>query len=284
MTRALATLGLVLVATSSVLALGCGGTVFSPTDGSGDGGAGDSGKPPPADAQVKDTGHSPDTSTSDGGCIANPTLGGACTPGEQACQVGNPCCIGYVWECSTSTSTWIQLGVGCSCQVQPDASTEVPTNHRPDDSQCAGVPAAGTCSIDIMMAACSQDSQCTAGTNGRCIESMGGALYCSCSYDTCQVDTNCPAGQLCACHGSPYLGGNGNTCEPGNCRVDSDCGPQGYCSPSGGGGCGGLGGYYCHTSKDTCVNDSDCASQGPDICAWSAGDGRWECQQEELCG
>jgi hypothetical protein len=71
---------------------------------------------------------------------------------------------------------------------------------------------------------------------------------------------------------------------PGNCRVDSDCGANGYCSPTAGGGCGGVSGYYCHTAEDTCVNDSDCQMNGPDVCEYSTGDGRWECVEEELCG
>jgi len=128
------------------------------------------------------------------------------------------------------------------------------------------------------------DSQCTTGTNGRCIESTGGALFCSCTYDTCSVDTDCMSGQLCVCHGSAFTNGAGNTCMTGNCRVDSDCGTNGYCSPSHGTvGCGGISGYYCHTKSDTCVNDADCTGQGLDVCAWSTTDDRWECQRELLC-
>jgi hypothetical protein len=48
--------------------------------------------------------------------------------------------------------------------------------------------------------------------------------------------------------------------------------------------CGSLGGYYCHTSKDQCVNDTDCpVSNGPEVCTYSATDGRWECSAQELC-
>jgi hypothetical protein len=70
----------------------------------------------------------------------------------------------------------------------------------------------------------------------------------------------------------------------GNCRVDSDC-AGGYCSPSPG-LCGTATGYYCHTAKDTCVNDSDCGKPSTsfeNLCAWSAADGRWECTMMPIC-
>jgi hypothetical protein len=170
-------------------------------------------------------------------------------------------------------------------EAGPPDSGEVPLYHRPNDSQCQTPAPAGDCHLSQGIGMCSNDSQCTAGTNGRCNESNGGALFCSCAYDTCQHDTDCPAGQLCVCHGSEFATGDGNTCMPGNCRVDSDCGPAGYCSPNHGvgGGCGNVTGYYCHTASDQCVNDSDCTGQGLDVCAWSETDARWECQQEGLC-
>jgi hypothetical protein len=132
---------------------------------------------------------------------------------------------------------------------------------------------------------CSGDSQCTMGTNGRCVESGGGALYCACTYDTCADDAACPTGETCACHGSPYVNNQGNTCVPGNCRVDSDCGVGGYCSPSYANmGCGGLGGYYCHTPQDACINDSDCGSDDESGCMYSTSEARWTCQELLLCG
>jgi hypothetical protein len=127
-----------------------------------------------------------------------------------------------------------------------------------------------------------QDSMCTSGSNGRCIETTGGALTCFCSYDQCAKDADCPAGQLCVCHGSAFTFGGGNTCLMSNCRIDSDCGANGYCSPSHGtNGCGGVTGYYCRTAHDLCVEDSDCGSAK--VCAWSDANSRWECQQELLC-
>ena len=160
----------------------------------------------------------------------------------------------------------------------------VPLDHRPDDSLCLQPASPGSCSASVGIGQCSKDSDCTSGNAGRCQNSAGGPAGCYCEYDTCASDSSCPSGQLCVCHGSAYAEGAGNTCMPGNCRVDSDCGADGYCSPAHGTtGCGGVGGYYCHTSADECVNDSDCTGQGLDVCTWSSSANRWECQMEQLC-
>jgi len=166
----------------------------------------------------------------------------------------------------------------------------VPTNHRPSDAQCATTPPPGNCPIQGgNPGMCDGDGTCTdGGTNGRCVESGGGALFCSCTYDTCQSDMGCPTDQTCACHGSPYVGGQGNTCTQGNCRIDSDCeGGAGYCSPAENTmSCGSLLGYYCHTSGDQCVDDTDCmgSGEGPQVCTYSTSAGRWQCAVEGLCG
>ena len=160
----------------------------------------------------------------------------------------------------------------------------VPVNHRVDDSQCSQPPGNGTCSFGGSSGGgmCSSDAQCAdAGPNGRCIQFNGGVAFCGCTYDACEHDTDCTGGP-CACHGSPYTGGAGNTCVMGNCRVDSDCGAGGYCSPTySTNGCGSLGGYYCHTAADQCIDDSDCAGSGLEVCAYSSGN--WQCQQQVLC-
>ncbi len=165
-----------------------------------------------------------------------------------------------------------------------DSSTgRVPMFHRTSDSACTTVAPAGNCSLGPGIGACSMDGDCTTGTNGRCVESIGGARFCRCSYDTCAHDTDCPTGQLCACHGSTYLNG-GNACFPGDCRVDGDCGAGGYCSPSQSTtGCGGLGGYYCHTAADTCIDDGDCTGGGIQMCAYSTTSHHWECSARLLC-
>ncbi len=156
----------------------------------------------------------------------------------------------------------------------------VPLNHRPNDEQCQQTAPPGSCQIQGAPGDCNKDADCTNGTNGRCIESNGGAINCHCSYDTCTHDSDCQ-GQTCACHGSAYLGA-GNTCVPGNCHTDGDC-PGSYCSPSfDTGSCGGLSGYYCHTAGDTCIDDTDCGNVGK-VCAYSTTDKKWECAMRMFC-
>ncbi len=180
-------------------------------------------------------------------------------------------------------------GGGASSSGSPEAGNRVPRNHRASDAQCQTQPAVGDCAGNTADAGlvCAMDSQCTSGDNGRCV--LGGGAFahaCSCTYDACSHDTDCSAGQACACHGSPYTGDSDNTCVPGNCRVDADCGQGGYCSPSSTTvACGGfsVAGYYCHTSADTCVDDADCTlsscgtSPGAPTCLYSSSAGHWAC-------
>ena len=191
---------------------------------------------------------------------------------------------------SDATTGDATAGDGGSDATSRDAATDsapgdggAPVNHRPSDSQCSAAAPAGNCSL--MGGACAHDTDCTNGTNGRCVESTHGARLCRCTYDGCVHDTDCSTGQVCACHGSAYTNGIGNTCIPGNCRVDADCGVGGYCSPSHGGtGCGEVTGYYCHTPGDQCRNDSDCVGMGGlQVCGWSAAHSRWECVSQPLC-
>jgi hypothetical protein len=177
--------------------------------------------------------------------------------------------------------------------VVPDGGGgRVPVNHRPNDNQCMGPAPAGDCMGGTGTLGgnfkCLQDSDCTAGINGRC-RRPGGPAGCYCSYDMCVQDADCPGGQTCACHGSPY-NNFGNTCVPGNCHVDSDCGASGYCSDTApaGGYCGNVAGYYCHTPNDLCVDDSDCygndagTTAGVPFCEYST-NRRWECQAVAVC-
>jgi len=172
----------------------------------------------------------------------------------------------------------------------------VPTNHRASDIECTQAAPAGTCPCNGNCATstypsqwtCSSDGDCgDGGMNGRCTGSFGPA-GCGCTYDSCAGDSDCPSGQTCACHGSPYTYGLGNTCVPGNCRVDSDCGTGGYCSPSPAVPCSdgpyfycmGLG-YYCHTPRDQCVDDSDCQGVNFPSCVYEPSAGYWKCEVYE---
>jgi hypothetical protein len=180
--------------------------------------------------------------------------------------------------------------VGAASGSQADAGRVPPVNHRPSDAQCSTSAPPGDCLAPFPDAGCASDNDCIeAGTNGRCINRGGGpAAPCVCTSDTCSVDTDCPNGQTCACHGAPYADGHSNTCVTGNCRVDADCGAGGYCSPSSLTAiCGdSLAGYYCHTARDLCVDDNDCtAMPGPGIpgCVYSTTDSRWECDELPVC-
>ena len=174
----------------------------------------------------------------------------------------------------------------------------VPENHRASSGACsprgpgtscydAGIPLAGR--------PCVVDSDCTMGENGRCfvypslVPPEGGTgqftLYCGsfCSYDQCQSDSDCAARVPCECN-APNVAGSPNMClTQSNCAVDSDCGPGGFCSLSGVLAEAGQPdqAYYCHTPRDTCFDDSDCAPPpypGYSVCTYDVSIGSWDCR------
>ena len=252
----------------------------------------------------------------DGGTVAywTPGLPGSgplpagqtCDQSESARVSSSPSCL------STATDAAAPDADGVA---NPDGSpTRIPLLHRPAGSTCPSERAPGPLQCDCegsdggcscRIGECGQDSDCSAGTNGRCLE-LGPAVYAYCVYDTCFSDSDCPSNQPCNCRASAsdYTA---NTCLTGsNCRVDSDCGPSGYCSPSQVGvlcqcscnpvvsdggcyehapdgtwtqvpcSCGDCGhGYFCHTPQDTCLNDSDCANG--DTCNYDGLSNTWTC-------
>jgi hypothetical protein len=158
----------------------------------------------------------------------------------------------------------------------------VPKQHRPDGSACPQQRGPGMlqsgCDYDAGFGgvACTRDSQCTMGTNGRCLTPQYVPLPCStaCSYDECFADSDCKGNVPCICRASA-TDFTANVCMSGsNCRVDADCGAGGYCSPSAVAGCGSA--YFCHTPGDTCVDDSDCATQGG-WCNYDPMTTHWKC-------
>jgi hypothetical protein len=161
-----------------------------------------------------------------------------------------------------------------------------PDQHRPNADLCAepAPPGNVSCQNDCTTSPffeCSGDADCASkGPSGRCVNG-GGPAGSTCTFDTCTSDADCASGETCACHGSPYVSHAGSYCVHGNCRVDADCGNGGYCSPSpasdDGNGSFGLG-YYCHTPKDFCLNDADCAARGNFACTFSVAARRWECR------
>ena len=101
--------------------------------------------------------------------------------------------------------------------------------------------------------------------------------------DQCLVDGDCSGGGVCSCAGNTfeYAHATRNLCVLANCRTDADCSHE-DCSPSlgDGGPFYGVQGYYCHTSADTCVNDSDCGTDSlgrHGYCMFSAQVAHWIC-------
>jgi len=94
-----------LLSTFSALVIAaCGGSSVVNDDAGGDGAITDA---------------TADVAKSDAGCVASPTQGAACAPGDQACAPGG-CCAGFIWSCNGKT--WSKQGVGCPC-VTPDAGS-----------------------------------------------------------------------------------------------------------------------------------------------------------------
>ena len=143
---------------------------------------------------------------------------------------------------------------------------------------------------------CTLDSECTAGTGGRCSELRSTVWFGSkslgtrCTYDACTTDDECGSG-VCGCD----LGFAGqNVCLPqGNCRVDSEC-PQGqvcsFSSPfvlnspgvieTGDERGGGNGvpreslGWFCTTPGDEC-RPGERRDGGGEGCVYGTDQGRW---------
>ena len=234
-----------------------------------------------------------------------PLSGDACSVPNEECSYGGYCgvevgpnmlCQDGYWRLVGNTGSCLipQCGVperdasdGGGADVGPDAPAP-PEYHRVDDSQCAAPRPSGGCTLTSAdggpLGPCASDLDCQdGGVGGRCTSGLSG---CRCAYDECQSDSDCGMGMLCVCHDSAYAAGAGNTCMVGNCRVDTDCDPGGYCSPVHGidTNCGNVAGYYCHTSRDECIDDSDCGGLPLDsVCAWSTVDARWECQMADVC-
>lgn len=168
--------------------------------------------------------------------------------------------------------------------------TGVPTSHRAQASACSAARAPGDSFSPRAGDECTSDSQCTAGSNGRCLFYSGNG---HCSYDTCTSDADCAEGSACECR--PDGSNVPNFCIPSNCRVDADCGETGYCSRSGvpgalpawrGEGTGFTSifkeGYFCHTESDCCSSAADCEAwdeSHPGACMFGtySSKSRWWC-------
>ena len=196
---------------------------------------------------------------------------------------------------ATTTDAVSDMGTQEDRVTPTDTLRRVPMNHRAVADACPTTRAAGACPYPDAgtLTGCSTDSQCTMGTNGRCIQEVRVAA-CSCSYDQCASDSECTGGAVCACRVNSRGARGANVCLAANCRTDSDCGAQGFCSPTLDFGCGaytGLTGYYCHTPQDECIDDGDCAGRdagpfggGMPFCGYSPMVGHWACASVQCAG
>lgn len=112
---------------------------------------------------------------------------------------------------------------------------------------------------------CSSNAECGAGA--RCACGVGEGRNGCVPLDSCLRDAECGIDALCACGAS----GGPNACRPGNCRTDADCGGQ-KCDA-------GEAGSFCHTARDKCRTNEDCASPPQfRICDYDRGTKAWACR------
>ena len=145
-----------------------------------------------------------------------------------------------------------------------------PTGRAPGLSICDCAGSDGSCLCAF--GECGQDSNCTAGISGRCLMN-GPAPITACSYDMCFSDSDCPPKTPCDCRDSASSSAPNSCLTGSDCRVDSDCGPGNFCSPSAVSWYGTA--YHCHTSSDTCVDDSDCGQF--ENCVFDVQNSDWSC-------
>ncbi len=169
------------------------------------------------------------------------------------------------------------------------------------DSGCLTRPAgpplqhrasAVACGLSASNESCTSDAGCDAVPSAKACRpypDAGGATFCT--ADKCFTDDDCPNLGPCECSLAAAVGVL-NRCSPGNCHTDADCASGGFCSLSpevdcsrggsssggyGGGGLQSAAGYYCHSPKDACTNDSDCAPCGTGAYCAMTEIGLWQC-------
>ena len=112
----------------------------------------------------------------------------------------------------------------------------------------------------------------------------GYAGDCAC-YESCQSDTDCPAGTLCMCGSKgdqmQAVPPTSNRCVPAECRTDADCsGPGAHCvavytcsssDPR----------FYCRNATAKCQSDDDCGSG--ERCSYDVDAGKWACGPTPSC-
>jgi hypothetical protein len=218
------------------------------------------------------------TGSLDAGSGGSGTSGGGANGGSSPSPIPSASCESTVADAGSASTTngrvplYHRASRCCSSQRGPGPAPQ------PYPADIAAIGANGG-------VACSSDSQCLNGTNGRCFPFEGLVGPGGCSYDECSTDSDCPSATPCTCRSTP-TDNAATVCAPGgNCAVDADCGPGGYCSPSED-SCYGPSPYFCHTAFDTCIDDVDCPPVNGGVpavtsaaCAYDAQAQHWACTQ-----
>ncbi len=158
--------------------------------------------------------------------------------------------------------------------------------HRADDVACpvllprATGPCAGRGINPDAGQDCTNDSDCTAKSLGTCNLGSGHFPTCGCSYG-CVHDSDCAPGELCQC-GAPV-----GACVPASCHLDSQCPAGSLCasSPLGWGGCSWdplPSVYACESAADTCLTNLDCKDAQSPACGMSPDAGTRSCGVAQL--
>lgn len=171
-------------------------------------------------------------------------------------------------------------------------TARTPVNHRPEGVACPTPPIEDELVNDRNREEqpndeCRRHSDCDEGLNGRCVMMPRSDSFV-CSYDQCASDNDCGEGDVCECNKG--LGGVHICLSNNGCQINIDCGENGFCSPTFGecGDYSGIIAYQCHTSEDECLDDADCEGAGEGswggYCAYSSGNGHWQCQDSHCDG
>ncbi len=186
------------------LASACGGATARSSE--------DAGRSSDAAITSKDAAKGADSARSgDASCI-EPVLGEACIPGVSvSCPpVGDVCCIGYEWECDTTTNEWAQLGLGCACRLDagladagsdasPVADASGPCGLCAAGDLCVVTTAGGgACELPNDAGVCSNGG--TAPPGGGCCDNTTITAACQHRPAACSGELSCGcAASLCSC-------------------------------------------------------------------------------------
>lgn len=195
---------------------------------------------------------------------------------------------------TTSTTTPTPTTTATTVPPTTPPNCKAPALHRASATACDDVrPSNPVSTQDGPEILCTTHAECTAGKNGRCLGNSHDGWRCT--YDACLSDTQCGGSSVCECEGG--FRSDHNVCLKSECQLDSDCkgasaacGAIGFCSPSLG-SCGHYAkavGYFCHTPKDECTDDTDCAGNGQfgqkPYCSFDSAVGHWKCSTQECAG